>query len=106
MVDMVDAVWSKAAAYAGGWLRAAVLMVFILAGVAAAWARRLESSRSRSAGRLPPVGQQLLNPAVQLRGQAGEHVLEVGPRLVSIELGRLCRPPNYAERPRLSPDSP
>jgi len=48
MVDMVDAVWSKAAAYAGGWLRAAVLMVFILAGVAAAWARRLESSRSRS----------------------------------------------------------
>ena len=46
MVNMVDAVCSKAAAFAGRWLRVAVLMVFIFAGVAAAWARRLESSRS------------------------------------------------------------
>ena len=39
MANMVDAVWSKAEAFAGRWLRVAVLIVFILAGVAAVWAR-------------------------------------------------------------------
>ena len=42
-----------------------------------------------SASRLPLMGQQLFDTAVQLRGQPGQHVLEVGPRLVPIEFGRL-----------------
>src|SRR5438105_1981933 len=83
MVGMVEAICSRATAFAGRWLRVAVLMV------AAAWMRYLESIGACSAGRLPAVGQQLLDPAVQLRGQPREHVLEVDPRLVAIELGRL-----------------
>src|SRR5450759_1573673 len=93
MANMVDAVWSKAAAYAGRWLRIAVLIVFILARAAAASVRRQGWSRSSSAGRLPPVGQQLLDLAVQLRGQPREHVLQVGPGLVPFELGRLQQAP-------------
>lgn len=33
--------------------------------------------------------QQFVDAAVQLRGQAGQDVLEVGPRIMAIELGRL-----------------
>ena len=89
MAITVNAVWSKAAAFADGWRRIAVLIVFVLAAGACAWSRRVGLRRSASAGRPPPVGQQLLDAAVQLRGQSGEHVLEVGPGLVPIELGRL-----------------
>ncbi len=39
MANMVDAVWSKAAAYAGRWLRVATLMVLVLSGVVAASVR-------------------------------------------------------------------
>ena len=88
MASMAD-VWAKAAAVASRWLGVAVLAVFILGRAAAASARRRGSSRSTSAGRLPPMGQQLLDSAVQLRRQSGEHVLEVGPGLVPVELGRL-----------------
>jgi hypothetical protein len=31
-------------------------------------------------------------------GDASEHVGEPGQRINVVELGRLCRPPNYAER--------
>ena len=53
---------------------------------AAALVRRWTSS---SAGRLPPVGQQLLDPAVQLRRQAREDVFQVSPGFVPVELCRL-----------------
>src|ERR1035437_103361 len=89
MANMADAIWSKAAAYAGRWRSVAVLIVFILARAVAASARRQGWSRSTSAGRLPPVGQQLLDLAVQLRGQPRKHVLQVGPGLVPVELGQL-----------------
>ena len=92
MPSMVE-VWEKAAAFATRWLSVGVLIVGILgraaAAAAAASAGRLGSSRSTSAGRLPPMGQQLLDSAVQLRGQSGEHVLQAGPRLVPVQLGRL-----------------
>jgi hypothetical protein len=52
------------------------------------------------------MGQQLFDTAVEVGGQAGEHVTQVGPGIEAIELGRPCRPPNYAERPRFSLDSP
>ena len=42
-----------------------------------------------SVGALPPMGQQFLDSTVQLRRQSGEHVLQVGPRLMPVELGRL-----------------
>src|SRR5665213_3696742 len=85
MANMAGAVWA-AAAYAVRWLSVVALIVFNFARAAAASARRWRSS---SAGRLPPVGEQLLDPAVQLRRQAREDVLQVGPGFVPAELGRL-----------------
>ena len=82
-------VWAKAKVFAARWLSVVVLVVFVLGRAAAASARRRGSSRSTSAGWLPPMGQQLLDPTVQLRRQSGEHILEVGPGLVPVELGRL-----------------
>ena len=86
MANMVDAALAKAMVFAARWLSAVVLTVFVFGRSAAVSARRLWST---SAGSLPPVGQQLLNSTVQLRRQPGEHVLEVGPGLVPVELGRL-----------------
>src|SRR5665213_2502369 len=86
MANMAGADWAKAAAYAACWLSVVALIVFNFARAAAASARRWRSS---SAGGLPPVGEQLLDPAVQLRRQAREDVLQVGPGFVPAELGRL-----------------
>ena len=105
MMNIVDAAWAKATVFASRWLGVVVLTVFVVGRAAAVSARRRASTWSSSAGRLPPVGQQLLDPTVQLRRHAGEDVLQVGPRVVPVELGRLCRPPNYAERARFSLDS-
>ena len=55
---------------------------------------------------LPAMRQQLVDAAVQVGRQARQHILEVSPGIVPVELGRLCRPPNYAEWARFSPDSP
>jgi len=78
------AVWLRVtAALAKHWLRVAVASVV-------SWVRStLSSAVSASIARLPAVRQQLLDPAVQLRGQPREHVLQVGPRLMPVELGRL-----------------
>jgi hypothetical protein len=75
MANMADAVWAKAAVFAALWLSTVVLTMFIFGRSAAVAAGRWWST---SVGRLPAMGQQLLDPAVQLRGQPGEHVLQVG----------------------------
>jgi hypothetical protein len=77
MANMADAVWAKAAAFAACWFSVVALIVFIFGRAVAVSARRWRSTWSSSAGRLPPVGQQLLDPAVQLRRQASEDVLQV-----------------------------
>ena len=79
------------------WLRACTLVAYTLQRVAALFTRRVWSAGWLSVCGLPPVRQQLLDPAVHVRGQSRQHIFEVGPRLVPIELGRLCRSPNYAE---------
>ena len=86
MANMVDAALAKAMVFAARWLSAVVLAVFVFGRSVSVSARRLWWT---SAGRLPPVGQQLLDPAVQLRGHAREDVLQIGPRFVPVELGRL-----------------
>ena len=57
-----------------------------------------------SACGIPVVAQQFVDTSVQLRGKTGQAIVEVSPRIVPVELGRLCRPPNYAEWLRFSPD--
>jgi hypothetical protein len=59
-----------------------------LAAAVIASVRRVFSTWSSSEGGFPAVRQQLVDPAVQLRRQSREDVLEVGPGVVSVQLGR------------------
>jgi hypothetical protein len=47
---------------------------------------------------LPFPRQQLSGLALWGVGDASEHISEPGLRIDVVELRRLCRPPNYAER--------
>jgi hypothetical protein len=67
------AIWLRVTAQAGSWLGSAALTLL-------RWARSIGSGVG-----LPSVRQQLLDPAVQLRGQPREDVLQVGPRLMPVE---------------------
>jgi hypothetical protein len=42
--------------------------------------------------------EKLTNPPDWMIWEPGEHVGEPGARINIVELGGLCRPPNYAER--------
>ena len=71
------------------WLLACVLVADVGQRIAALLSRRVWAARWSSVCGLPPVRQQRLDPAVHLRRQSRQHVFQVGPRLVPIELGRL-----------------
>ena len=102
---VMEVVYFRVVLRLGHWLWVSVLVSCIVRRTGALFERAGSRWRSSAAG-LPPMGQQLPNSAVDLRRQPGEHVLEVSPWVMPVELGRLCRPPNYAERHRLSWDSP
>ncbi len=111
MADMVQVVCRAALARAAPWLSVGVLVLLMLSRAASVSTRQSGSSGSGSSGYssadgLPLVWQQLLDPTVQLRGQSCEDVFQVGPRLMSAELSRLCRRPNYAEWARFCQDPP
>ena len=89
MANMVQAMCTVAKAMAARWLRVCAL-AFVIAGRAASLSmRRGCAGGLASASGLPLVGQQLFDAAVHLRGQSREHILQVGPRLMPFELGRL-----------------
>ena len=46
----------------------------------------------------PVPRQQIIEPMNRMLGNASEDVGEPGLRINIVHLGRLCRPPNYAER--------
>ena len=90
MAKMVDAVCAVAMmALVAHWRSVAVAIASMLRRVMAYSSRCADSICSALASKPPLVRQQIFDPAIQLRGQAREHVLEVGPGVVSIELGRL-----------------
>ena len=102
--------WLRVKAPIRRWLCCVALAIvsFVRSRVSSTW-RRQAAASPRSAARLPPVGQQLLDSAVQLRGQPREDVLQVSPRLVSVELCALkqtdydgstlaCQLASYEER--------
>ena len=101
MANMVDAFCAAAMALAAHCLSVGAAIASMLRRALALSACRASATRSACVNRLPLVGQQLFDPAVQLRRQPGQHVFEISPRLVPIELGRLRRSPNYAEWARL-----
>ena len=47
---------------------------------------------------MPVLRQEFVELAGLLGRQPFQHVLQVGVGLVAVQLGALCRPPNYAER--------
>ena len=71
------------------WLRVFALVGCIVQRIAVLFVRRVCAAWWTSVAALPPVRQQLLDPAVQLRGHPREHILQVSPGIVSMELGRL-----------------
>ena len=87
MANMVDAACTAVMAVVAHCLSIGGMIAAVLSRAVAFAMRRAGSGGSVSADGPPLVGQQLFDPAVQLRWQPGEHVLEIGPRLVPIELG-------------------
>ena len=89
MSNMVDRACTAVMAVVAHCLAVGGMLATALKWASAFAMRRGGSGGSNSVRGLPLVWQQLLDPAVQLRRQPGQHVLELGPRLVPIELGRL-----------------
>ena len=56
--------------------------------------------------RHPVPRQQFVQPLGGMAGDPGEHVGQPGTRVDVVQLGGLCRPPNYAERAGLSQELP
>ena len=97
MANMVDAVCIAVMAVVAHCRSAAGMVALMLRRAVASAMRRAGSGESVSADGPPLVWQQLFDPAVQLHRQSGEHILEIRPGIMPIELGRLRRAPNYAE---------
>jgi hypothetical protein len=55
-------------------------------------------------GLLPMPGQQLVQFSGRVIIDPAEHVGEPGLRINAVQLGGLCRPPDYAERARFPED--
>ena len=89
MSNLVDVVCTAVMALAARCMLTVSRLASGLEAVAVFSARCASVARSACASWLPLVGQQLVDPAVQLRRQPRKHVLEVRPGLMSVELGRL-----------------
>ena len=86
MTNIVDAVWAKATAFALRWRCVVALIVLMFSRAAARSVRRRGST---SAGRLPTVGQQLSDAAVQLCGHTRERSGSVCLNSFSRKISRL-----------------
>lgn len=87
-------VWLRVAALARRWLCGTVLALSIARSCLLRPRRRWTALGRASAARLPLMGQPLVDPAVELRGQPREHVLQIGPRLMAVEPSRLQEAPS------------
>jgi len=88
MVNLITVMFGAAVGQLVRWGRAIVAVALIVARSMGSMIKRVGLALF-SASALPLMRQQLPDSAVQLRRQSGEHILEVGPRVVPIELGRL-----------------
>jgi len=77
-VTILWAVSAKVIAVFSRWLGAVAVITAIARRAATLSSRRLRTAWPSSASWLPPVGQQFVEPAVQLRRHPREDVLEVG----------------------------
>ena len=89
MLNRVDGACTAVMAVVAHCLAVGGMLATALRWASAFALRRSGSGQSNSAHGLPLVWRELLDPAVQLRGQPGQHVLEIRPGRVPVELGRL-----------------
>ena len=89
MANVMATTYRAARARLTRWLWVSALIACMGQRLVAHWGLRVWSTCLTSVGRPPAMGQQFLESAVRQRGQPREHVLEVGPRVSPIELGRL-----------------
>jgi hypothetical protein len=85
MANMVDAACTAVMAVVAHCLCVGGMLATMLKRAVSFATRRASSVRPASDCRVPLVGQQFFDPAVQLRGQPGEHVLQIRPGLVPTE---------------------
>ena len=88
MTNKLSMICSVLAGQLVRWMRAIIFSTKVGAS-SIAWSIRAAGLAWFSAGALPFMRKQLIDPAVELRRQPGEHILEVGKWVVPIELGRL-----------------
>ena len=89
MANMMDAANTAVMAVVAHCLNIGGMFAAMLSRAVGLARRRAGVGRSASASRAPLLEQQLFDPAVQLCRQPGEHVFQIRPRLVPVELGRL-----------------
>lgn len=88
MMNVVVTICGAVAGQLTRWVRTAIRMV-IGRVVALVSARKRSSLNWISANALPSMWQQFLDSTIELRGQPGQDVLEVGKGVMPVELGRL-----------------
>ena len=88
MANMVARVFNAVADQVVRWLCAIVFAASIGARSMLTHIKRAGLALL-STGVVPVVGQQLLDAAVELRGQSCQNVFEVGPRVMPAQLGAL-----------------
>src|SRR5438105_5694728 len=89
MAKVMAMTYRAVSAWLSRWLWVSAVIACMGQRLVALWALRVWSTWLTSIGRPPAMRQQFLESAVRQRGQPREHVLEVGPGISSVELGRL-----------------
>ena len=88
MVNLMTMIYAAVAGQFVRWVRA-VIGIADIGAISAVLLIKRAGQALFSADALPLMRQQFLNPAVQLGRQPGEHILEVGIRVMPAQLDRL-----------------
>jgi hypothetical protein len=88
MVNLIMMIYGAVAGQFVRWVRA-VIGIANIGAISAVLLIKRAGKALFSADALPLMRQQLFDSTVELRRQPGEHILEVGPRVMPIELCRL-----------------
>ena len=88
MVNLVAAIYCGVAEQLARSMHMGIRMAHYCAGALASAFKRA-GVNSISASTLPAMWQKFIDPTIELRGQSGQNVLEVGKGVMPVELGRL-----------------
>ena len=88
MVNKAATIYWAVAGQLARWVRTAIRMAHLVASALVSALKRVGVNWI-SASALPAMWQQFLDSTIELRGQPGQSILEVGKGVMSVELGRL-----------------